>query len=93
MAYVTISSNGDYVLDEPNGTQIRKSSSTGVFIRSNTASAVTEFGFGDEADVFEAFVGGVISTQEVINHGAGIKLMVRVSGITVGSVTIFYFPL
>jgi hypothetical protein len=92
MSQITITENGEYVLSEPDGTQIRESSATAVMVQSNTASAVLEFGFGNADVDFVAFVGGVISADNIINHGRGCKLMVSVTGITTGEVTIYYNP-
>ncbi|MCP3685757.1 MAG: hypothetical protein GY861_24175 [bacterium] len=88
-----ITANGDYVLDEADGSNARKTGSTSIMIRANTATAVAEFGYGDGDDNFKAFVGGLISTENVINHGKGAKLMVRISGISTGAITILYFPI
>ncbi len=88
-----ITENGDYVLDESSGSRIRKTGSTSIMIRANTATATALFGYGDGDDNFSPYNRGTISTENVINHGAGAKLMVRISGISTGSITILYFPL
>ena len=90
MSQITISANGDYVLPQSDGTQIRRSEATAVTIKANTASAVTQFGAGDDTDTFTAYANGTIANDDTIAHGRGAKLMVRVSGITTGSVVIFY---
>lgn len=91
MASIVITANGDYVLPQSNGSEIRRTSASFVGIKSNTASAVTEFGYGGENTVFKAYTNGIISTEDIITHGEGAKLMVRVSGITSGEVTIDYY--
>ncbi len=91
MSELIITANGEYVL--PDGTkQIRTTATTSVMIKSNTATAVCEFGYGDESDTFKAFTNGIVSTDQLISHGRGCKLMVKASGISSGEVTIFHFP-
>ncbi len=92
MGQETFTANGDYVLSEK-GSDVRPTGSTFIGIRANTATAVALFGYGDGSDNFVAFNNGTISTDDIINHGKGLKLMVRLSGITSGAITIYYFPI
>ncbi len=90
MAQITITANGDYLLPDK-GSNIRQGTISAVMIYANTATAVATFGYGDENDDFKAFNNGAVSTDQVFWHGEGCKMMVSVSGITSGSIVIFYF--
>lgn len=87
---LVINDNGDYVLTDNDGTKIRSTSSTVLYVDSNTENAIIEVGYGDNNDVFSAIANGFISNQNIVNHGRGTKLMVRVSGIISGTVTIIF---
>ncbi len=90
MSQIEISANGEYVLPE-GSSSTRPTTATTVLIRENSASAVLEFGYGDSDDNFIAFEDGTITVDDIIYHGTGCKLMVSVTGITTGTVTIYYY--
>lgn len=88
MSLRVIDADGDYFLDTAQNPQVRQSEATTVMILENSASATLVFGLADEDDDFVAFPNGEIENGNVIHHGKGARLMVRVSGINTGTATI-----
>lgn len=89
MAQITIDADGDYFLPTDSDTNVTNYDITTVMIVENSASATTEYGLADGGENFVAYPNGTIAVGDLIAHGKGVRLMVRVGGITSGSVTIF----
>jgi hypothetical protein len=88
MAQIVINADGEYFLPTGTSGNVTAHAVSTVMIKENSAGATTEYGLADENDNFVAYPNGVIPVGDIILHGIGIKLMVRVSGITSDSVTI-----
>lgn len=74
-------SDGDYNLPDLNS-NVRRKDKTSVQILKNPDSATITFGAKDSDGAFVAYEEGAISTDDVLNHGEGALLMVRLSGIS-----------
>jgi hypothetical protein len=90
MAQITITSDGTYILKEPNS-NVRPSVATTILVRENTDGATLLFGYGDADNNFVPFEDGTIEIDNIIYHGVGCKLMVSVTGIITGTVNIYFF--
>ncbi len=96
MHIIDITSNGDFPIVFNEGSKLyfsvtRWGVST-VIILENVDGATTTFGMDAGEGTFLAFPSGTISDGDVINHGDGVELMVRVSGITSNPVKIGLIP-
>lgn len=87
MEFISYVSNGDYSIPPMKG-NVEHGEKTTVIITENLDSAVVIFGIKDQDEDFLAFADGTITSDAVINHGPGAKLMVRISGISTNPVKI-----
>ena len=79
--------NGDHKLPVLKGNVEYKDKTT-VIIVSNIDVATITFGIANENGSFLAYADGAITSDAVVNHGAGSKLMVRISGVSTNPVKI-----
>lgn len=89
MIFKDFTTDGDYFLTPSRGNVTTKAITT-VVIVSNPNNALTFIGFADKNDAFVQYSDGLIMKDGVVNHGIGIKLMLRILGHTTGVVTIGY---
>lgn len=92
MSQITITENGDVVLPVTGDSVVTQTESSTIMILENSANATLIFGCADLNGDFVPYPAGQFSDGKLIRHGKGCKLMVRVSGIGVGSVTIGIYP-
>jgi len=87
MEFISYLLNGDFTIPPLKGNVEHKEKTT-VVIVSNVDVATITFGIKDDTGAFQAYADGAITSDAVINHGAGAKLMVRISGIIANPVKI-----
>ena len=87
-----ITANGDYFLSVYDSSGIIQHDKSTIVISENSADATLIFGFADTDDNFVPYPNGVFNDGKLVNHGKGCRLMVSVSNIVAGSVTIRRFP-
>jgi len=87
MDFLSYIANGDYNIPPLKG-NVKHQDKTTVVVISNPDSATITFGIADDSGNFLAFADGVITSDAVINHGPGAKLMVRIGSISTNPVKI-----
>lgn len=81
MEFLSYTTDGDYKLP-PMNSNVEYKDKTTVVVISNIDAATITFGLVNDLGAFLAFADGAITSDAVINHGPGAKLMVRISGIS-----------
>lgn len=83
MPVFTITSNDDHILTDNNyQSNVRFNEKSTVVITKNPDPATVVFGTFDSAGLFVAFKDGIITEDDVINHGKGAVLVAQVSSLT-----------
>lgn len=89
MNFITLDANGEYDLTITNSNIINNDRTT-VVIVSNPDTATIVFGYKDSSGNFKAYAEGTIDTDAVINHGRGVKLMVKITDFGTEDIVIGY---
>lgn len=87
MQIKTYSTDGDFFANG-GSSNITHKEKTSFVVFSNIDVATITFGIADGDDHFSAYSDGVVTSNGNINHGAGMKLMVRIAGIVSNPVKI-----
>lgn len=85
MKKYTLSANGDYYIGNDTS-NIRSRHSSAIKIFNIPSGATVALGCDDSTGSFSQYTDGVITGDVEISHGVGTKLMIRIAGLTSGSV-------
>ncbi len=91
MAEIKIYQNGDYSLELDDRYEVTHNSKSTVMIVENSANATLTLGYINEDGSFIEFPNGLLTEGAVVNHGVGCDFVVRVTDLSVQSVTISVF--
>lgn len=90
MSQIIIEADGDHFLDPDLNHDVLLWPATSVKVESNIDGATITFGYEDSEGNFVAYDDGVTSEAR-INHGKGVRLLVRVAGINANDVIIGFY--
>ena len=92
MIETVITANGDYQILDPEDFYRATTATSSVVIPENSAAATLIFGYAGTSNEFVGYPDGTFNDGRIIDHGVGLKLMVRASGISANTVTIRVYP-